>query len=87
VTCGYINQNPETKGGVMTDLEREKSWTQQVCRLQTEVAALRAENEELKEQVARWKTAAKATMDTLEANQRRTALKSRLEIPRPEVEK
>jgi predicted transcriptional regulator len=53
-------------------------------KLKDELAALREENEELKEQVERWKTAAKATMDTLEANQRRTALRSRLEIPRPE---
>jgi cell division septum initiation protein DivIVA len=52
--------------------------------LEKEITDLLEENERLREQVERWKTAAKATMDTLEANQRRTALKSRLEIPRPE---
>jgi predicted RNA-binding Zn-ribbon protein involved in translation (DUF1610 family) len=58
VTCGYINQNPETKGGVMSKTDVidyaeicNHAKRKRECPACAEITALRAENERLRNEL------------------------------------
>jgi uncharacterized small protein (DUF1192 family) len=54
--------------------------------LEKEIAALREENERLKEEVEQWRVLANTALASLESSQLINEISERYEIPRPEGE-